>query len=48
MLSAWIEEDPEDLPMPPEELRAESQARIARSNEYGRALARAFLREAAG
>jgi GMP synthase-like glutamine amidotransferase len=47
MLSAWIEEDPEDLPMPPGELRAESRVRLARSNEHGRALARAFLREAA-
>ena len=46
MLSAWIEEDPEDLPMPPEELRAESRTRLAQSNGYGRALARAFLREA--
>ena len=46
MLAAWIEEDPEDLPMPAEELRAESATRLARSNEYGRALADAFLREA--
>ena len=48
MLSAWIEEDPDDLPVAPEELRAESQARLSESNEHGRALARAFLREAAG
>jgi GMP synthase (glutamine-hydrolysing) len=47
MLSAWIEEDPDDLPMTAEELRAESQARIEESNRYGRALADAFLREAA-
>ena len=47
MLLAWIEEEPEDLPMPPEELRAESKSRLAQSNEHGRALARAFLREAA-
>jgi GMP synthase-like glutamine amidotransferase len=46
MLSAWIEEDPQDLPMPPEELRAESETRLARSNEYGRTLADAFLRVA--
>jgi GMP synthase (glutamine-hydrolysing) len=46
MLSAWIEEDSQDLPMPPEELRAESETRLARSNEYGRALADAFLRVA--
>jgi GMP synthase-like glutamine amidotransferase len=46
MLSAWIEEDPEDLPMPPETLRAESEKRLPESNAYGRALAEAFLREA--
>ena len=46
MLSAWIEEDPQDLPMPAEELLEESATRLARSNEYGRALADAFLREA--
>ena len=46
MLSAWIQEDPEDLPMPADELRAESEKRLARSNEHGRALAEAFLREA--
>jgi GMP synthase-like glutamine amidotransferase len=46
MLSAWIEEDPEDLPMPPETLRAESETRISQSNAHGRALAEAFLREA--
>ena len=46
MLSAWIEEDPDDLPMPPDELRAESAERIARSTEQGRALAEAFLRVA--
>jgi GMP synthase (glutamine-hydrolysing) len=48
MLFAWIAEDPEDLPMPPEELRADSQTRLPQSNEHGRALARAFLSEAAG
>jgi GMP synthase-like glutamine amidotransferase len=46
MLSAWIDEDPDDLPMPPDELRAESEARLPESNLYGRALAEAFLREA--
>ena len=30
MLAAWIEEDPDDLPMPPDDLRAESTARIDR------------------
>jgi GMP synthase (glutamine-hydrolysing) len=47
MLEAWIEEDPDDLPMPADELRAESRARIEQSNAYGRALADAFLREVA-
>jgi GMP synthase (glutamine-hydrolysing) len=47
MLSAWVEEDPEDLPMPPDVLLAESETRLPQSNEYGRALAEAFLREAA-
>jgi GMP synthase (glutamine-hydrolysing) len=46
MLTAWSEEDPDDLPMPAEALRAESERHIARSNELGRALADAFLREA--
>jgi GMP synthase (glutamine-hydrolysing) len=46
MLSAWIEEDPDDLPMSPEALRAESASRLPQSNAYGRALAEAFLREA--
>jgi GMP synthase (glutamine-hydrolysing) len=47
MLAAWSEEDPDDLPMPVEELVSESERRIASSNELGRALADAFLREAA-
>jgi GMP synthase (glutamine-hydrolysing) len=47
MISAWVEEDPDDLPMPADELRAESEARIEQSNGQGRALADAFLREAA-
>jgi GMP synthase (glutamine-hydrolysing) len=46
MLSTWIEEDPDDLPMSPDELRAESETRLGQSNEQGRALADAFLREA--
>jgi GMP synthase (glutamine-hydrolysing) len=46
MISAWIEEDPDDLPMPPDELRSETDGLIARSNEQGRELAEAFLREA--
>ena len=43
MISAWIDEDPDDLPMPPDELRAATRRHIARSNEQGRALADAFL-----
>jgi GMP synthase-like glutamine amidotransferase len=46
MLSAWIEEDPDDLPMPADELRAESAEHLATSTEQGRALVEAFLREA--
>lgn len=47
MVSAWVEEDADDLPMPADELRAESEARMKQSNAQGRALADAFLREAA-
>jgi len=46
MVSAWIEEDPGDLPMPAAQLRAESETRLPESNGYGRALAEAFLRVA--
>jgi GMP synthase (glutamine-hydrolysing) len=48
MLTAWSEEDPDDLPMPAEELRSESERLIARSNAQGRALADAFLTAASG
>src|SRR5262245_48785693 len=47
MVASWIEEDPDELPMPPADLRRESAARIDESNAHGRALAEAFLREAA-
>lgn len=47
MLTAWTEEIPDDLPMPAAELLAESERRIAQSNAQGRALATAFLGEAA-
>jgi hypothetical protein len=47
MLDAWVEEDPDELPMPALELRAESERVIGRSNAQGRWLADAFLREAA-
>jgi GMP synthase (glutamine-hydrolysing) len=46
MLTAWSEEGSEELPMPAEELRSESERLIARSNAQGRALAEAFLRAA--
>jgi GMP synthase-like glutamine amidotransferase len=46
MLADWIDEDPDDLPMPPEELRAESAARLPASTAQGRAVAEGFLREA--
>lgn len=46
MLSTWVEEDPDDLPMPAGELRAESALKLPESTAYGRALAEAFLREA--
>ena len=47
MVSAWAEEDPEELPMPATDLVAESERLIGRSNAQGRWLADAFLREAA-
>jgi len=46
MLSAWVDEDSNELPMAPTELLAESKAVIGRSNAQGRWLADAFLREA--
>ena len=46
MLSAWVDEDPDELPMAPTELLAESKDVIGRSNAQGRWLADAFLREA--
>ena len=47
MVAAWIEEDPDELPMPAAELLAQSERVIAGSNEQGSALADAFLRLAA-
>jgi GMP synthase (glutamine-hydrolysing) len=47
MLSSWIEEDPDELLVPAEQLLAESRERLAASNELGRALCVAVLREAA-
>jgi GMP synthase (glutamine-hydrolysing) len=47
MIATWVEEDPDDLPMPADELTAESDVRMKQSNAQGRALADAFLREAA-
>jgi GMP synthase (glutamine-hydrolysing) len=47
MLAAWTEEDPDELPVSPAELHAESERAIEGSNAQGRALADAFLLEAA-
>jgi GMP synthase (glutamine-hydrolysing) len=47
MVSSWAAEDPDDLPVPADELVSESAGRMERSNAQGRALADAFLREAA-
>jgi GMP synthase (glutamine-hydrolysing) len=46
MLSSWVDEDPDELPIPAAELLAESEAAIGRSNAQGRWLADAFLRAA--
>jgi GMP synthase (glutamine-hydrolysing) len=46
MVTAWIEEDPDELLGPAGEVLAESRQRIAASNELGRVLCAAFLREA--
>ncbi len=46
MVAAWVEEDPDELPMPGADLVRESAQRIGRSNELGRALCAAFLRAA--
>jgi len=46
MLTSWIEEDPDELMTPADVLLAESRERIAASNELGRGLCAAFLREA--
>jgi GMP synthase-like glutamine amidotransferase len=43
MVEAWVSEDGHELPMPPDELLAETSTRIAGWNEQGRRLASAFL-----
>jgi GMP synthase (glutamine-hydrolysing) len=48
MVTAWASEDPDDLPLSAESLATASSAEINQSNEQGRALCAAFLREAAG
>lgn len=48
MATSWIDEDPADAPIPREEFLARSEQHMPQSNEQGRALAAAFLREAAG
>jgi GMP synthase-like glutamine amidotransferase len=47
MITAWASEDPHDLPMTAAALVARSEAAIQQSNDQGRALCAAFLREAA-
>jgi GMP synthase-like glutamine amidotransferase len=47
MATSWVLEDPADPPMPADELLAESERRMPQSNTQGRALADAFLGEAA-
>lgn len=46
MLTAWSSDDAQELPIPADELRRQSDFHIGRSTENGRALATAFLREA--
>jgi GMP synthase (glutamine-hydrolysing) len=46
MIEAWISEDGDELPMPAEELLAQTNRRIGSWNEAGRALCAAFLEEA--
>jgi GMP synthase (glutamine-hydrolysing) len=46
MLTAWSSEGADELPMAADELRRQSETRIDRSTDQGRALATAFLREA--
>lgn len=43
MIESWIAEDGHELPMPPEELLAETDRRIGTWNETGRSLCTAFL-----
>jgi GMP synthase-like glutamine amidotransferase len=47
MLRAWVEEEPVELPVPPEDFVAEAEARIDAWNEQGRRLCAAFLEQAA-
>jgi len=46
MLISWASDLPDDLPMTPDALVASSKVAIGTSNEQGRALCAAFLREA--
>jgi hypothetical protein len=43
MVRAWVAEEPDELPMSPEELLEETERRISLWNEQGRALCSAFL-----
>ncbi len=46
MVRTWTAEDPDDLPVAPEEFLAATRARIASWNEHGRAVCGAFLQTA--
>jgi GMP synthase (glutamine-hydrolysing) len=46
MLSSWVDDDPDELPMTAADLLAQSEGVIGRSNAQGRWLADAFLRQA--
>ena len=48
MIEAWVSEDGHELPMPPDQILAETGARIGEWNAQGRRLAAAFLELAAG
>jgi GMP synthase (glutamine-hydrolysing) len=47
MLQAWVEDEPVELPVPPEDFVAEAERRIETWNEQGRRLCAAFLEQAA-
>lgn len=46
MVQTWATEDPDELPVPPEEFLAATRARLAGWNEHGRTICGAFLQSA--